>query len=578
MKKKIIVISMIKNEADIIESFVRHSLTFADMIIIADHCSGDKTTKILDLLYKEGLPIYVVKYNRVELAHAEVMNSLLHRAFKEFDADFVLPIDGDEFLVNTDTNTPCRNIIESLSTDCLYQLNWRTYEPIYPYEDENKFLLSRPCRRGRDFAVNQKLIVGKYIALKEGFTLGQGCHFAYWKKNNNEIPRVIVPYMHIAHFHWRSNEQYAAKVATSWINNVAKYSVNTITADYLRNCYERLAEGEEIHPGTVIKNPEIFDLRPYCQNITLCYSDDVRPVPMRNLMKASVLMAEAYLEEKILKRKKKITIILPYTGDDTELQYRLHKVKKQNYPYIEIFICCFSKMNTLPNILGEVLEEAEILKNSNLYELTTRANGEYVIYVMPGESIEEDTIIKMISCAESQDQYYMLIFYAKHWQSSLLTPFSSEFAVKEFKGLMATNTINYILGYGQYPAGEMSGVLIRRNLIESCNWLQNCFSDGKPLYCLIWARLLHETTLLGNAIGVLPDNSENTPKTRGLSIDDIVWHQLEWYAIMHEYKDVIPPDIYKCAQNTFQRNKKELDKWRKKVSSALWKVYEKSIM
>ncbi|MCI6101295.1 MAG: glycosyltransferase family 2 protein [Selenomonas sp.] len=58
-KRKIVAISMVKNEMDIIESFVRHTLGFADLLIIADHKSTDRTREILEALRTEGLPLLV---------------------------------------------------------------------------------------------------------------------------------------------------------------------------------------------------------------------------------------------------------------------------------------------------------------------------------------------------------------------------------------------------------------------------------------------------------------------------------------------------------------------------------------
>ena len=553
MGKKIVVVSMVKNEADIIESFMRHSLTFADEIIIADHCSGDKTPEILAALQQEGLPIYCETYNRVELAHAEVMNELLQRAVREHGADLVLPIDGDEFLVNTDSAKSCREVLETLSTDGLYQLNWRTYEPLYPHEEEKRFLLSRPCRRGRDFAVNQKQVVGRELALQEGFLLAQGCHYAYWQHNKQEIARIVIPDIHIAHFHWRSNEQYAAKVATSWINNVAKYSMHTITASYLKDCYERLAKGETVRPGAVIENPEIISLQPFCQEFVLRYSDDVRPLPMRNLMSASVLMAEAYLEEKILKRKKKVTIVLPDTGDAEDLQRRRLLAEKQAYPFKEIFICSGKE------------------KFSHIME---KASGDYVLYMMPGESIANDAIIKLMACIESQDQYYALVSYTECWQSSHFTPFYDGFSVSEFMGLSAMALRNMILEQGQYPAVEMSGMLIKRNLIEDCNWLQDCFFEEKPLRYMIWVRLLHKAAGLQANIGLLPTGKVSLAKIKELKAEEILWHQMEWFAVLQEYKDDIPPETFAAAQQKFQQNKREALSLRQNVSLPLWEQYE----
>lgn len=45
---KIVAITMVKNEEDIIESFIRYTLTFADMILVVNHSSDDSTGEILE--------------------------------------------------------------------------------------------------------------------------------------------------------------------------------------------------------------------------------------------------------------------------------------------------------------------------------------------------------------------------------------------------------------------------------------------------------------------------------------------------------------------------------------------------
>lgn len=52
MSEKIIVVSMAKNEADIIESFVRYHMTFVDGMIILDHNSDDNTACAPEKLYQ----------------------------------------------------------------------------------------------------------------------------------------------------------------------------------------------------------------------------------------------------------------------------------------------------------------------------------------------------------------------------------------------------------------------------------------------------------------------------------------------------------------------------------------------
>ncbi len=59
--KKIFSVSMVKNEMDIIESFVRYNLNILDGMIILDNASTDDTLKILNLLKLENLPIFIFK-------------------------------------------------------------------------------------------------------------------------------------------------------------------------------------------------------------------------------------------------------------------------------------------------------------------------------------------------------------------------------------------------------------------------------------------------------------------------------------------------------------------------------------
>ena len=60
-KKQIFSISMVKNEIDVIESFVRYHINIFEGMIFLDDGSTDKTVKILNFLKKEGLPISSLK-------------------------------------------------------------------------------------------------------------------------------------------------------------------------------------------------------------------------------------------------------------------------------------------------------------------------------------------------------------------------------------------------------------------------------------------------------------------------------------------------------------------------------------
>ena len=73
---KIIAITMVKNEMDVIESFVRHTLTFADELIVCEHRSSDATREILESLRAEGLPMEIETEYRAAHVQEDVMSRL----------------------------------------------------------------------------------------------------------------------------------------------------------------------------------------------------------------------------------------------------------------------------------------------------------------------------------------------------------------------------------------------------------------------------------------------------------------------------------------------------------------------
>ena len=540
---KIVVISMVKNEADLIESFVRHSLTFADEILIADHASSDKTGEILRALQEEGLPLHIKRLFQVELAHAEVMNGLMWEAIEQYGADILLPMDADEFLVNTENDTSCRDILLGLDAMQLYKLEWRNYEPLHPHQDEDKFLLARPCRRGKEFAPAQKIIVGCDLARAKPFKLIQGCHYAYWdtEQGRQDVPWVTAPFLHTAHFHWRSDEQYAAKVAVSWINNVAKYSIHTPTAGYLGPCFESIRKGERVVPANLLSDAEAYDLKLHVPMQELRYSANVRPDVLKNLMSASVLMAEAYLEKKLLDRQKKITMVVPYL-DDASLRNAFAQLKKQTYPYYEIFVLMLEEHGVAVQIerLLSLWEGAKEISCKVLCtdadggvcrKLSEQATGDYVAWLFPGTKLTEDYLVKMLATMEMQDFPFCIVLTSNgrnlsEWMPYFSYPVKEEMGIPKVKPLYAR-----CLESGQYPAG-MESALIKRSSMERAQWYQDCFLGSQPLFFSMWRRLIRNMPD-GEYIAVIAADYVSRPWEQ-VEIDAWLWHQIEWYGFLQE--------------------------------------------
>ena len=122
VKKQTFSINMVKNEMDIIESFLRYHINIFDGMIFLDNNSTDKTLNILNLLKNEGLPIYIFEDEDEEFDFQKKMNRILLIAVEKFKADIIVPLDADEFLISSNKGNP-KEILDQSNFQPLAWLN-----------------------------------------------------------------------------------------------------------------------------------------------------------------------------------------------------------------------------------------------------------------------------------------------------------------------------------------------------------------------------------------------------------------------------------------------------------------------
>ena len=105
-------VSIVRSECDIIEPFVRHNATFFDRLYILDHRSTDTTPDILRRLADDGLPLVLSREGYGIFYQGPTMTQLIKRACDDHPWDFIIPLDGDEFL-----RVPDRATLEAALAD-----------------------------------------------------------------------------------------------------------------------------------------------------------------------------------------------------------------------------------------------------------------------------------------------------------------------------------------------------------------------------------------------------------------------------------------------------------------------------
>src|ERR1035437_8266991 len=87
-------VSMFHNEADVAEYVARHYLAECDEVLIVDHNSTDETRDILEAINDPRL--HIQTETEPGYYQQTVMNRLGDEAREKYDAQWVIPFDGDE--------------------------------------------------------------------------------------------------------------------------------------------------------------------------------------------------------------------------------------------------------------------------------------------------------------------------------------------------------------------------------------------------------------------------------------------------------------------------------------------------
>ena len=234
---------MVRNEADVIEAFVRHNLKTLDGLVVVDHGSFDGTSDILASLQSEGLPLLVERDDSPEYFQSARMTRLLRETLSRERADFAFALDADEFL-----KCPSRQLLEhtleEVPPTAHALARWLTYVP-EAFDDDVPFgqgdLRWRLRNEKQRF---DKAIVHARFAERETEFLAMGNHSV----GDRAMPavshaRLREDVIAIAHCPVRSRRQMESKIAIGYLAYIATRRDTAQRAYHWRELYEELRGG-----------------------------------------------------------------------------------------------------------------------------------------------------------------------------------------------------------------------------------------------------------------------------------------------------------------------------------------------
>jgi len=250
----IVAITRILNEADIVEAFTRHAAALVDHHIFLDNGSTDATLNILSALSAEGLSLEVHRSDAVVFAERDQNNFLFRHAVKQHRADWVMPLDTDEFL---DLRDPAdlRAVLSITVTDAL---NVPVREYVASHSDDTADLLipSRIRNARAPSKENMKVIARGSLAHRAA-DLQPGGHSI--KVDGCDVSAPVFPGAVHAHYSVRSPWQWIAKFTMGWSKVLAAGPavVAAGTSIHYREPFNVMAS----NPAHILRSPYFMEFR-----------------------------------------------------------------------------------------------------------------------------------------------------------------------------------------------------------------------------------------------------------------------------------------------------------------------------
>jgi glycosyltransferase involved in cell wall biosynthesis len=172
---KVAGISMIKDECDIIELFVKINMRCLDHLYIVDHESTDATPEILRRLASAGHAITVTRYDGVDQNQSDVTTALMKSVALTDQYDFIIPLDADEF-IHCGEKRFSDVLVAEVPPGGAAQIPWVTYVPIEMQSTPRSAPLFDGFRmRAMEVGQYYKVVVSNDLAKRAQLPTGNHC-------------------------------------------------------------------------------------------------------------------------------------------------------------------------------------------------------------------------------------------------------------------------------------------------------------------------------------------------------------------------------------------------------------------
>ncbi|WP_171034272.1 glycosyltransferase family 2 protein [Lichenicoccus roseus] len=256
---KVVAITRILDEADIVEAFVRHTRTLVDHHIFMDNGSHDGTLQILAALKEEGLPISVYLNRCVSFNEANHLTHMYRQAILLHGATWVLCLDVDEFVDDRAVAGGLRKLLSDMdkAETGLDAIKVSMVEYVATREDDPaEGVVPLRIKRRQEPTRNCKVMVCGGSANIDMEILDGGHGIRRPTRGTRTQPTEAV---FLAHYAERSAFQYLAKVIRGW--NKALAGGSGVTSSGASNHYRAPYEALRDRPANLLRNQQYMGFK-----------------------------------------------------------------------------------------------------------------------------------------------------------------------------------------------------------------------------------------------------------------------------------------------------------------------------
>ncbi|NOR88058.1 MAG: methyltransferase domain-containing protein [Bacteroidales bacterium] len=210
----IVALSMVKNEEDIIEPFIRHNMKYVDLFCILDNNSFDHTREIIESLQSEGLPIILIDDPEKAYNQKEKITKLCHHAMLTLFPDYLLFLDADEF-IKCKSKTDFLHEINQIPKDGKAFIPWQSYITNKSGSESNGFNMLK--RLNNEESPQFKAILRIDGNYNSNIIITQGNHDIIGIDNSSYSDEIK-----IAHYPIRNLKQLKEKCIAGWMAYLLK--------------------------------------------------------------------------------------------------------------------------------------------------------------------------------------------------------------------------------------------------------------------------------------------------------------------------------------------------------------------